>query len=333
MRKLIFSVAFLSALFASCKVGKDGDKAITLVMAEVNPPETIAGQMDQAFKRAVEDLSGGKIKIDLHCSGELGDVEYVMELMTKPGSNIHIHRMSAVNMASYGCKKTSLLGIPYTFTSKEHFWNFAASDKAKELLNEPAELGLRVKGLFFAEEGFRHFFSTTKIEKVEDFKGLRVRGTSDAAMQGLLNDFGAVSVQVNYADLYDRLQRGVIGAAEQPIANYLGKRFYEVAPYIVLDGHTLGVMEPVITLEAWNSLSDRQQKILLEAGRYASEVCRRFSTSEENRIKRELVKENATITEVTDKEPWQKACERVIKDACAVDSALYEKILSYAPRL
>ena len=42
MRKLIFSVAFLSALFASCKVGKDGDKAITLVMAEVNPPETIA---------------------------------------------------------------------------------------------------------------------------------------------------------------------------------------------------------------------------------------------------------------------------------------------------
>lgn len=100
-----------------------------------------------------------------------------------------------------------------------------------------------------------------------------------------------------------------------------------------MDGHTLGVMEPVITLEAWNSLSDRQQKILFEAGRYASEVCRRFSTSEENRIKRELVKENATITEVTDKEPWQKACERVIKDACAVDSALYEKILSCAPRL
>ena len=217
---------------------------------------------------------------------------------------------------------------PETIISRSFF-----DSDPKELLNEPAELGLRVKGLFFAEEGFRHFFSTTKIEKVEDFKGLRVRGTSDAAMQGLLNDFGAVSVQVNYADLYDSLQRGVIGAAEQPIANYLGKRFYEVAPYIVLDGHTLGVMEPVITLEAWNSLSDRQQKILLEAGRYASEVCRRFSTSEENRIKRELVKENATITEVTDKEPWQKACERVIKDACAVDSALYEKILSYAPRL
>ena len=38
---------------------------ITLVMAEVNPLDTIVGQTDSKFKETVEELSGGKIKIDL----------------------------------------------------------------------------------------------------------------------------------------------------------------------------------------------------------------------------------------------------------------------------
>ena len=320
----------LAAGLLSCKEKKAEDKEITLVMAEVNPAETIAGQMDQAFKRKVEELSGGKIKIDLQCSGILGDVDSVMGLMMKPASAIQIHRMSAVNMASYGCKKSSLLGVPYTFSSKEHFWNFVDSEIAKQILEEPVEVGLGVRGLFFGEEGFRHFFSTNKIEKVEDFKGLKVRGTSDNAMQGMIVGFGAESVPVNYADLYAKLQTGAISVAEQPIANYLANHFYEVAPYMILDGHTLGVMEAVITLEAWNSLSEKQKTILIDAGRYASEFCKNLSAREEDRVKAELIKAGATITDVKDIAPWQKACAKVIKESSAVDPELYQQILNFA---
>ena len=40
-------------------------ETITLVMAEVNPLDTIVGQMDSEFKNQVEKLSNGTIKIDL----------------------------------------------------------------------------------------------------------------------------------------------------------------------------------------------------------------------------------------------------------------------------
>ena len=332
MKKSVFVLAALalSAAFFSCKGKKAEDKEITLVMAEVNPAETIAGQMDWAFKRKVEELSGGKIKIDLQCSGILGDVESGMDLMLKPGSTIQIHRMSAVNMATYGCRKSSLLGIPYTFSSKERFWDFALSETGQKILNEPVEIGLGVKGLFYGEEGFRNFFSKTKIEKVEDFKGLKVRGTNDNAMQGMILGFGAESVPVNYADLYAKLQTGVISVAEQPIANYLANHFYEVAPYMILDGHTLGVMEAVITMEAWESLNEDQQNILLAAGAYASDFCKKLSASEEDRVKSELIKAGATITEVKDITPWQKACAKTIKESSAVDAELYKEILEVA---
>ena len=82
LKKLFYtsiSVTLCLSLF-SCneKKTEPEEKEITLVMAEVNPAETIAGQMDQAFKEKVEELSGGKIKINLQCAGILGDVDSVM---------------------------------------------------------------------------------------------------------------------------------------------------------------------------------------------------------------------------------------------------------------
>ena len=326
---LILIFAFILML-PSCTKKQVEEKEVTLVMAEVNPAETIAGQMDQAFKQKVEELSDGKIKIDLQCSGILGDIDSLMQMATKGGSSVDILRVSPQNLVPYGCEKTIMLSIPYTFSSKEHFWRFANSETAKELLDEPVKTGLGLKGLFFAEEGFRHFFSSVKINGVEDFAGLYVRGTNDAAMQGLIAGLKANSISVNFVDLYSSIQTGVVNVAEQPISNYLANHFYEVAPYMILDGHTIGVMEAVITLDAWNSLSPNQQNILIEAGKYAQEFCRKLSQQEEDKVRAQLVAQGATITDVKDITPWQRVCSNVIKTASAVDSKLYADILAIA---
>ena len=325
---LLLAISFFSLFVISCSKKQVEEKEVTLVMAEVNPAETIAGQVDQVFKQKVEELSGGKIKIDLYCYGVLGDADTIMSMMQRGGSTVHILRMSVQNMAAFGCEKTSLLSIPFTFSNEEHFWRFADSETAKKILNESVDAGLGVKGLFFAEEGFRHFFSTAKISGVQDFKGLNVRGTNDAAMQGFISSVKANSVSVNFVDLYSAFQTGTVDVAEQPIANYLANHFHEVAPYMILDGHTLGVMEPVITLEAWNSLSENQQKILIEAGKYAQEFCRNLTNQEEARVREQLEAQGATITDVTDITPWQNVCADVIKTASAVDPKLYNEILA-----
>ena len=45
----------------SAAAGEPVGPAVTLVMAEVNPLDTIVGQTDTAFKEKVEELSGGSI--------------------------------------------------------------------------------------------------------------------------------------------------------------------------------------------------------------------------------------------------------------------------------
>ena len=191
---IVSIVSIFSILAISCKSKKpviQQEQEITLVMAEVNPDGTISAEMDKAFKQKVEELSGGKIKIDLQMGGTLGDEESVMALLKKPNSSIHLERISAFTLTAHGCQKSSLLTIPFTFSGKEHFWNFAASPFATEILDEPYEKGVGVKGLFYGEEGFRHFFSTKPLSGTEDFAGLKLRITPDAIMKGVADGLKA----------------------------------------------------------------------------------------------------------------------------------------------
>ena len=159
---------------------------ITLVMAEVNPLDTIVGQTDSKFKETVEELSGGKIKIDLQASGVLGSENDVLDTMLGGGGTIDISRISAFALTSYGAEKSELLSIPYTFANRDHFWKFADSDLAPEFLMEPHDNGLGVRGLFYGEEGFRHFFTVKEVKGLDDLKGMKLRVSNDPIMNGMV---------------------------------------------------------------------------------------------------------------------------------------------------
>lgn len=321
------AVAAVPLISCSRKQAAPEEKEITLVMAEVNPPETIAGRMDKAFKDKVEELSGGKMKIDLQCWGILGDNRSVREIMLRPNSTIQLTRQGPVAEFS---RVYPLFLLPYTFRSREHFWRFAESESARKFLGMPREEGRGVIGLYFGEEGFRHLFSTKRITSAEDFEGLTMRVTADRAIQALADSLKMEKKQVNFADLYSALSTGQVDVADQPLSNYLANHFDEVAPNVVLNAHQLGIMETFITVEAWDSLSEKQREILMEAGRHASEFCRKISREEEEETLRQIEEKGVAVLRVDDDGPWKRGLEDFIRESAAGDIGLYNEIMSFA---
>lgn len=346
MNKKVFAVALttvLAAAFSGCglqsptqSTGAENSSKpsaevstapVTLVFAEVNPLDTIVGKMDTAFKEKVEELSGGSIKIDLQASGVLGSENDVLDSMLGGGGTIDMSRISAFALTSYGGEKSKLLSVPYTFVSREHFWNFVDSDLAPEFLMEPHENGSGVRGLFYGEEGFRHFFTVEPITGMADLKGMKLRVSNDPIMNGMVEGLGASPTVVSFSELYSALQTGVVDGAEQPIANYKSNAFPEVAPHLILDGHTLGAIQVIIADEAWDKLTEEQQKVLVEAGKYASEYNKTISQEAENKVLEELKADGVNVIEVKDIKPWQEACKAVITSSTADQAELYQKIL------
>lgn len=303
------------------------DPKVTLVYAEVNPLDTIVGQTATAFKQKVEELSGGSITIDIQASGVLGSENDVLDSMLGGGDTIDMSRISAFALNSYGTEKSKLLSIPYTFANRAHFWNFANSELAPDFLNEPVELGLGVRGIFYGEEGFRHFFTVKPITGMADLKGMKLRVSNDPVMNGMVQGLGASPTVISFGELYSSLQTGVVDGAEQPIANYKSNSFQEVAPNLILDGHTLGAIQVVISDNAWNKLTENQQKAIMEAGAYTQNFNANLSETKEKEVLDALIAEGINVIPVDDNSEWAAACKDIIATSSANQPELYQKIL------
>ena len=327
MKKLLCALLALSLVL--CGALAMAEEPVTLVYAEVNPADnsTIVGTLALDFKAKVEELSGGSIIIDIQGGGVLGAEAQVLDGILGGGTSVDISRISAFALSSYGCNKATLLSLPYTFVSRDHFWNFANSDLAAEFLAEPQTIGLPLRGICYAEEGFRHFFFKNAVTGIDDLKGLQIRVSDDPVMTGLVRDLGANPTVVSFTELYSALQTGVCDAAEQPIANYKSNAFDEVAPNLLLDGHTLGAIQLVITDTAWAKLSEQQQAWIMEAGEYASNLNAQNSAAAEQKVLDQLIADGINVVDVEDKSVWAEKCSSVISTYTKGLEDVYQQIV------
>jgi len=305
---------------------------LTLVYAEVNPLDSIVGQTGTFFAEKVHELSNGSVTVQVQANGVLGSENVILDGILGGSDAVDMSRISAFALTNYGGQKSMLLSLPYTFVSREHFWNFANSDLADEFLREPHENGVPVRGIFYGEEGFRHFFAADEINSIEDLEGMKLRVANDPIMNGLAKGLGAVPTVLDYNELYSGLQSGIVDGAEQPVANYASKAFDEPAPNIILNGHTLGAIQVIISDNAWAKLSEEQQNAILEAGELTKAYNAQLSAAEEAKVIEALRAKGVNVVEVADKQPWIDASKAVIDEQVSDQMRpVYDEIVAMAP--
>ena len=98
----------------------------------------------------------------------------------------------------------------------------------------------------------------------------------------------------------------------------------------MLDGHTLGAVQVVITDAAWAKLSEEQQGWIMEAAKYASEQNAASAQAAEDAVLAQLIADGITVIEVEDKAAWQAAVADVeaINNAKAAYADLYNAIVA-----
>lgn len=303
-----------------------GEQNVNLIFAEVNPADTVVGQTGHFFADRVYYLSGGTINIDIQGGGVLGSEEHVLSSMIGGAGAIHMARISTFALNAFGAETSRMLGAPFTFADRDHFWNFATSDLAEPFLNETLELGLPFRSLFHGEEGFRHFFTRTEVSGIEDLHNMNLRVPGDPIMVGLVEGIGAHAVSIPFTELYSALQTGVVDGAEQPITNYEANAFPEVAPYLILNGHTLGVIQFIMMDDVWQGLSENQQNAITQASAEAQAFNRELAERLDQEALDRMVGAGVTIVEVEDLDPWRGAVANVIAENISGFEDLYDQI-------
>ena len=319
MKKLLFVSMLFLCLSAFVWAGGQAEESadgngigkVTLTYAELNPDGHPMGDVGYFFADKVKELSGGAMKIEVYTAGVLGSEKESIQAMQTGGGSVDIFRGNTNSVADYNMKKLSLFGMPYTFRDREHLWAVLESEIGKEFLNEPVESGSKLKGLFYTEEGARHFFTSKAVTGMADLDGMKMRVPKTPVMTDTVKALGIEPTPIDWGELYSSLQTGVVDGAEQPFAGYYNNKFYEVSPYYILDGHTYSPGIALMSEDVWNGLSAAQQDVLMKASAATQDFCK-ANAAKVDAATIEKIREVATVIEVKNIDEIQAATNQVV---------------------
>jgi len=280
------------------------------------------------FKNIVESASNGKIKVTIYPGGSLGD--------NKASAELSISQGNVLTMAGGGFAVFSptlqVLDIPYIFKNREIAWNVIDGWFGQELIEKVAkEANLRIV-IFGENGGFRDFTNNTRpIHTPEDMVGLKIRTMEVPADIKTVQSLGASPAPIEWLELYTSLQTGVIDGQENSVPTMVLGKFYEVQKYLTLDGHKYSPMIGWVGNDWFESLPEKYKKIILEAGKMATQYQRFLCMINEQRDIEFVKKQGMEVYDPTiqEKNMFAKAAQKPVIEWLKgkIDKEWIDKIL------
>jgi tripartite ATP-independent transporter DctP family solute receptor len=239
---------------------------IACIVTKQNP----VGQGAVRVAEAAEQLSKGRIKIDVFDSAQLGgELDLVSQI-----------RMGSLELAVIGSGMVGSVEPTFSLTELPFIWK--SDELARKTLDGPIGrkiLGLLepkgIKGLAWGEWGFRGILTTKQpIEKPEDLKGLKIRVIENPLYIATLRAFGANPVPMAWAEVYTALDQGTIDGVDTNYAGMVDSKLQEVTKSLAVSDHIYTAVVVLMNLKTFNALPADLQRVMLEAGKAGGERTR-----------------------------------------------------------
>ncbi len=228
----------------------------------------------EKFAELVAEKSGGKIEVKLFPGGVLGgDVQTVSALQ---GGVIEMTVLNAGILAG-NVKQFGAVDLPFLFNSGEEADKVMDGTFGTSLIELLPNTGL--VGLAYWELGFRNLTNNRHaVTKLEDIKGLKIRTISNRRSRLNCSTVSApMPRRCSYTELYTALETGTVDGQENPAANILNAKFYEVQKYMTVTRHQYNPQIVLISKKFWDGLNDEEKSLLQSAATEARDYQRKVS--------------------------------------------------------
>ena len=222
------------------------------------PTETALNKM----KEIIEAGTGGNIKVEVYMQS-LGTGREVLEglqLGTIEGAAV----VGAANVPFNPA--IGILDLPFMFSSPERAYELVEGKLGDELLDTFEGTGM-IGGAIWAGGGFKHFTGNFPIHSPADFAGKRIRVTPNPLLAKQYESLGANPVPIDFMELYNALQEGVVDGEENGLIAIHSMKFYEVQKYIALSSHGWNSYIVTFSEKFMDQLSGKYQDIIMDSAK------------------------------------------------------------------
>jgi tripartite ATP-independent transporter DctP family solute receptor len=256
----------LVLIFVSCTTFA-AKKPIKLIFGHHYNADHYFNKATLELKRLVEKKTKGQILVDIFPSCQLGSFAEMNKATRAGGQDIAIIGPGSFNTSYPKCAAFSL---PYLFRNHQQIvkgWNIIVDDKKWE-----NKTGVHTLGFWPTEQ--RELMTNRPVNKLEDIRGLKLRVPEDGISNVAWKALGTIPVTLSIGDVYTGLATGMVDGLEQPLANLVSYKLYEVRKYIAFTDHLQEASVLIINNKKWKSLTRSQQKIITNATNKAGDLVR-----------------------------------------------------------
>nr|WP_310599259.1 TRAP transporter substrate-binding protein [Desulfobulbus sp.] len=274
---------------------------IVIKFSHVVAVDTPKGNAAEFFKKRAEELTQGKVKIEVYPNSQLYKDKEEMEAL-----QLGAVQMLAPSLAKFGplgVKDFEVFDLPYIFNGYEELHKVTNGPVGQKLLDKLDAKG--IKGLAYWDNGFKSFSANTPIKAPEDLKGKKMRIQSSKVLEEQMRELKAIPQVMPFSEVYQALQTGVVDGTENPISNFYTQKMHEVQKYMTITDHGYLGYAVIVNKKFWEGLpADIRSQLeiaMKEATDYANKIAK-----ESNDKDLESVKASGK-TEVTTLTPEQRA--------------------------
>lgn len=246
-----------------------------------------------AFKKKLEEISGGKHTATLFLNGQLGS-----EQDTVNDAAIGTLDMSllAINNITPFSPTVGVFTLPYVILSLEDAEKLTQGPIGQELTqNTINDAGVRI--IAWTYTGFRVLTNSKKpVKSVADLQGLVIRVPKNEIMIDTYQSWGISPTPMAWSETFAGLQTKVVDGQDNPYTTINAMKFYEVQDYVTEIRYIFSIEPLIISEQIFQDLSSKDQKTVLDAGKYATQASAQFLREKESEIKALLVEKGMQIS-------------------------------------
>ena len=330
-RVLIIAALVVVAMCSQAFAAGVQDQAMEIAYGHGFMPTTPQHLSAVKFKELVEEKSAGTITVNVFPSGQLGSAKDMFESLQMGTQQIALLPTARIS----GFAPTlQLFDLPFLFPDREVAYQIFDGPIGSELLATMDDKG--VKGVAIYEDGFKHFTCAKPVNSLADFSGRKFRTMESPIIMEQFKSLGANPTTIDFSELYNALQQGVVDGQENPLVTISSMKFYEVQKYVILSGHAyLGHV--LLFSKSWfEALPVAQQKLLVEVGRELATWERALVQEEEKNYLTTIRNFGTTVVELPQSEiaKLREATRRVYTVAePIIGKALIDKTVKEVERL
>ena len=234
---------------------------IVIKFSHVVANDTPKGHAAEYFKKKAEELTKGRVKVEVYANSTLYKDKEEMEAL-----QIGAVQMLAPSLAKFGplgVKEFEAFDLPYIFDNYDELHKVTQGPVGRMLLDKLDSKG--VKGLAYWDNGFKSFSANKPLKTPADFKGMKMRIQSSKVLESQMRALGSLPQVLAFSEVYQALQTGVVDGTENPISNLYTQKMHEVQKHLTLSEHGYLGYAVITNKKFWDALPADIRKQLDDA--------------------------------------------------------------------